>query len=140
MNFVTEDEEFTLRGVRVLVVDDEADTRDVLSVIFGHYGAEVRAVASAAEALAAMDQWLPDVLVSDIGMPEDDGYALIRKVRALGTERGGNVPALALTAFSRTEDRKRALSAGFHKHLCKPADPAELVTAVASLSKDRLHG
>jgi len=132
-------EEFTLRGVRVLVVDDEADARDLLSLIFSHYGAEVRAAASAAEALAAIDQWLPDVLVSDIGMPDDDGYALIRKVRALDTDHGGNVPALALTAFSRSEDRTRALSAGFHRHLSKPADPFDLVAAVASLSKDRLR-
>jgi CheY-like chemotaxis protein len=130
-------EEFTLRGVRVLVVDDEADARDLLTLIFTHYGAEVQAVASAAEALAAMDRWLPDVLVSDIGMPDDDGYTLIRKVRALDTDHGGNVPALALTAFSRSEDRKQALSAGFHGHLSKPADPVDLVTTVANLSKDR---
>jgi CheY-like chemotaxis protein len=132
-------EEFTLRGVRVLVVDDEADARELLTLIFTHYGAEVRAVASAAEALAAMDRWVPDVLVSDIGMPDDDGYSLIRKIRALDIDHGGNVPALALTAYSRSEDRTRALSAGFHRHLSKPADPVDLVTAVASLSKDRLR-
>jgi CheY-like chemotaxis protein len=124
-----------LEGVRVLVVDDNADIREMLGIVLQQYGAEVRAVASAAEALETLEQSLPDVLVSDIGLPEQDGYGLIRQVRSLRPEQGGSIPALALTAWSGAEDRLRALSAGFHSHLAKPTDPDELATVVARLSK-----
>ena len=93
----------------------------------------MRDCASAAEALQMIDEWQPDVLVSDIGMPVEDGYELMRKVRAREPERGGLVPAVALTAYARTEDARRALEAGYHAHIPKPVEPGELATVVASL-------
>ncbi len=107
----------TLRGVRVLVVDDEHDTREVLSVMLARYGAEIRTAGSAAEAREIFSRWKPDVLVSDIGMPEEDGYALIEQIRALPQEDGADVPAIALTAFASAQDKERALAAGFQRHL-----------------------
>jgi PAS domain S-box-containing protein len=133
-----------LDGLRVLVVDDEPDARDVLALILKQSGAAVMTACSVAEAmsiLASDSPSGPDVLVSDIGMPEADGYALIRQVRQLEPERGGLLPAIAVTAYNRASDRLRALSAGFQMHLPKPVEPEELVTVVASLSgrlaKDR---
>jgi CheY-like chemotaxis protein len=123
-----------LDGVRVLVVDDEADTRDLLSFSLRNYGAEVTALGSATEALAAIQQAKPDVLVSDIGLPGDDGYSLIRQVRALDEDRGGRVPAAALTAYAKDEDRHRAIAAGFQAHVTKPVELAELASVVASLA------
>jgi PAS domain S-box-containing protein len=123
-----------LDGVRVIVVDDEADTRDLLSFSLRNYGAEVRALGSASEALAAIQQDKPDVLVSDIGLPGDDGYALIRQVRALDEDRGGRVPAAALTAYAKDEDRTRAIAAGFQAHVTKPVELTELASVVASLA------
>jgi PAS domain S-box-containing protein len=123
-----------LDGVRVMVVDDEADTRDLLSFSLRNYGAEVTALGSASEALAAIQRDKPDVLVSDIGLPGDDGYALIRKVRALDEERGGRVPAAALTAYAKDEDRHRAIAAGFQAHVPKPVELAALASVVASLA------
>ena len=124
----------SLDGLRVLVVDDEADARDLLTTVLRQYGAEVTAVATASEALEALKQLKPNVLVSDIGMPEEDGYALIRKVRALDAEQGGRIPAVALTAYARAEDRKQALLAGFQLHVPKPVDPTELAVVVANLT------
>jgi CheY-like chemotaxis protein len=95
----------------------------------------VRTASSADEAIKQLEGRQPDVLVSDIGMPGEDGYALIRRVRSLAREQGGQVPALALTAFARSDDRRRAIGAGFHMHLAKPVEPDELVTVVASLAK-----
>jgi CheY-like chemotaxis protein len=112
-----------LQGVKVLVVDDDPDARDLVEFILERHGAEVRQAASAADALETLNQSLPDVLISDIGMPEEHGYSLIRKVRARETSRGGCIPALALTAWGRAEHRQQALSAGFQTHLAKPADP-----------------
>jgi len=123
-----------LDGVRVMVVDDEADTRDLLSFSLRNYGAEVTALGSASEALAAIQRDKPDVLVSDIGLPGDDGYVLIRKVRALDEDRGGRVPAAALTAYAKDEDRHRAIAAGFQAHVPKPVELAELASVVASLA------
>ena len=128
-----------LQGVRVLVVDDDETSRYLVEVILAHYGAVVKAVSSAAEALAAIGQWRPNILVSDISMPEEDGYALIRQVRALDGP-AGQIPALAFTALTGTEDRQRALAAGFHLHLSKPTDPFELVTLVANLSQTGIVG
>lgn len=126
--------ELRLTGLRVLVVDDEADARELLLRILGEYDADVRAAASAEETLDIVSQWRPHVLVSDIGMPRTDGYDLIRAIRRLPAEDGGQTPALALTAFARSEDRQRALLAGYQAHLAKPAQPAELVTQIASLA------
>ena len=112
-----------LAGVRVLVVDDEADTRHVLRLTLEHAGAEVDTAASAAEARAAWGRATPDVLLCDIGLGSDDGYALLRALRALPREGGGRVPAIALTGYARQEDRARALSAGFDLHLAKPGPP-----------------
>jgi len=124
----------SLAGVDVLLVDDETDARESISAVLELCGARVRAVGSAAEAADAIDRRLPDVLVCDIGMPHEDGYALIRKVRARGPARGGALPAAALTAHARDEDRRRALEAGFHAHIAKPAEPAELASVVAALA------
>ena len=123
-----------LRDLRVLVVDDKADARDLICLILTSYEAEVRACASAAEALQILDEWLPDALVFDIGMPIEDGYELMRKVRAREPERGGRIPALALTAYARSEDARRAFEAGYQAHIPKPVAPDELATAVANLS------
>jgi PAS domain S-box-containing protein len=124
-----------LENVRVLVVDDEPDAREILTVILEQCGAQVKAVGSAPEAWEALQGWKPRVLLADIGMPGEDGYALIRRVRALPPEQGGNTPAAALTAFARTEDRVRALSAGFQIHVPKPVEPAELVAVVQNLAR-----
>lgn len=122
-----------LAGLRILIVDDEPDALEYFAAVLSDCGGEVLPVTSAREAMAALAQSVPDVLVSDIGMPGEDGYALIRKVRALPPERGGSLPALALTAYARSEDRLRALAAGFQMHLPKPCEPQELTMIVASL-------
>ncbi|WP_017315250.1 response regulator [Mastigocladopsis repens] len=122
-----------LDGVRILVVDDEADTRDFLVAAIEMCGGEVIAVSSVVEAIQVISQQRLDVLVSDIGMPGEDGYSLIRKVRTLPKEQGGEIPAVALTAYARAEDRMRSLSAGFQMHLSKPVEPDKLATVVASL-------
>ena len=123
-----------LGGLRVLVVDDEADTCEVLQTILESCGARVRATDSAAAALEAMAEESFDVLISDIGMPEEDGYSLITKVRALDKERGGGIPAAALTAYAAEEDRIRTLRSGFQIHVPKPVSPNELVAVVANLA------
>ncbi|PTL76217.1 response regulator [Vitiosangium sp. GDMCC 1.1324] len=123
-----------LESVRVLVVDDEPDTRELIGLVLAEHHAEVRTVGSAAEALAELARFRPMVLVSDIGMPEEDGYSLIQKVRRLPRDQGGVVPALALTAFARAEDRTRAILEGYQMHLAKPVEPLELMTYVASLA------
>jgi signal transduction histidine kinase/ActR/RegA family two-component response regulator len=128
-------DDFTaLRGVRVLVVDDAADARELLVTVLEQYGAEAVAVGSAADALEAVRRQPPDVLVSDIGMPGESGYALVRRLRALPRHAGGNVPALALSAYARDDDSQQALRAGFQLHLGKPVEPARLAAAVAALA------
>lgn len=122
-----------LDGLRVLIIDDESDARNMLTIMLEQCGVEVTAVGSVQEAIQALEHVKPDVIVSDIGMPDEDGYSLMRKVRALNRERGGDIPA-ALTAYAGAEDRKRALLAGFQVHIPKPVDPAELVAVVASLA------
>jgi PAS domain S-box-containing protein len=124
----------SLQGLKVLVVDDEADTRELIGEVLKECGSEVIITRSAAEALEAIEQHQPDILISDLGMPDEDGYSLIEKIRALPSERGGNIPAAALTAYARAEDRMRVLRSGFQFHLPKPVDSAELVTVVASLA------
>ena len=123
----------SLSGLRVLVVDDEIDARSLLTTMLERCGAQVVAVGSAREGLESVESWKPDVLIADIGMPVEDGYGLIKKVRALPKERGGQTPALALTAYARTEDRVRALSEGYQVHLAKPVDRFELAAVVTSL-------
>ena len=123
----------SLDGLQILVVDDEADSRVFLATVLEQCGASVRAVASADLAIENIKLLKPDVLLSDIGMPEQDGYSMIRKVRALTVEQGGQIPAVALTAYARAEDRMRAIAAGFQMHIPKPVEPAELATVVASL-------
>ncbi len=127
-----------LSAVHVFVVEDEEDTRDLLVTALEQCGADVSAFATVADALAAFDKTTPGVLVSDIGVPVEDGYSLIRKVRARQPDQGGTVPAVALTAYARPEDRARALDAGFHTHLAKPVDPSELVATVARLAGRRV--
>jgi signal transduction histidine kinase/ActR/RegA family two-component response regulator len=123
-----------LDGLRLLILDDDVDTRHVLETALGHMGAAVTAVGSAREALDAVGREPPDVVVSDIRMPGEDGYAFIRKLRALSPERGGRTPAVALTAYPRVEDRARALEAGFQMHVPKPVQPNELAAVVAALA------
>jgi signal transduction histidine kinase len=122
-----------LQGLNILVVDDDLDTCETIAAVLAAAGAEIRTCLSASQALAAIDATVPDLLVSDIAMPGDDGYALIRKIRARRTEDGGRIPAVALTAYGRTEDRTKALSAGFHTHVGKPVEPSQLVSVVASV-------
>jgi PAS domain S-box-containing protein len=124
-----------LEGLHVLVVDDEEDARRLICTVLELCQAQVTTASNAADALALLQQNPPDVLVSDLGMPNEDGYSLIHKVRSLPKERGGEVPAVALTAYARTEDRLQVLRAGFQVHLPKPIEPAELVAVVASLAR-----
>ena len=126
--------DLSLAGVRVVVVDNDPAAVDLISEVLTRAGGDIRGCASAEIALHTLTQWLPDVLVSDIEMPGQDGYTLIRKVRALLPEQGGKTPAVALSAFSRPEDRIRSLLAGFNIHVSKPVDPAELTAIVASLA------
>src|SRR5262245_55063282 len=123
-----------LKGVSVLIVEDDPETLDLLKFILDQRAAQVTTAASAAEALRVLEDSPADVLVSDLAMPDQDWYDLIRRVRSLAPERGGNVPAVALSAYTRAEDRMRALAAGFSLHLPKPVDPSELVAALARLA------
>lgn len=124
-----------LAGIRVLVVDDEEDAREVLAMMLRASGASVDQAASAEEARRAFTHQRPDVVVSDIGMPGETGYSLIESIRELSPDKGGKVPAIALTAYARSEDRTKALSAGFNTHVPKPVEAAELVAVVASLAR-----
>jgi signal transduction histidine kinase len=128
--------ELLLAGLQVLVVDDEPDTREFIAIALQQYGAVVKAVASAPEAMGVLEGWQPDVLVSDIGMPQEDGYELIRKVRASEAGRGTQIPAVALTAYARNEDRTRAIAEGFQMHMSKPVQLGELAELVANLAKN----
>ncbi len=123
-----------LAGIKVLVVEDEPDARDLARRVLSECHANVLTASTASEAIMAVEKEKPDVIVSDIGMPDVDGYELLRRIRALGPERGGRAPAIALTAFARTEDRMRALRAGFLVHVSKPVEPSELVATVASVA------
>ncbi|PSB02754.1 response regulator [Merismopedia glauca] len=129
--------ELDLTGIRVVLVDDDPDTRELLAFILKEYGAEAMVVASAGEVLTLLESFKPDILVTDIGMPDMDGYTLLRQVRSLPPERGGQVPAIATTAYARMEDRQQALTAGFQKHIAKPIDPSKLVAAISDLLSQR---
>lgn len=124
----------TLANLQLLVVDDEDDTREFLITLLEHEGAMVRSATSVAEALAALETSWPDVLLSDIGMPQADGYELIARVREMEVIRGGQMPAIALTAYARESERKQALEAGFQMHLSKPVDLTKLIIAIANLA------
>src|SRR5262249_40299024 len=132
------DQALELDGLRVLAVDNDSDARDLIKTILTQYGAIVETASSTCQALALFDspeEWQPELLISDIEMPEADGYQLIRKLREMELRRGSKrAPAIALTAYARTEDRLRSLSAGFHMHVTKPVEPVELLTIVASLT------
>jgi signal transduction histidine kinase/ActR/RegA family two-component response regulator len=123
-----------IAGLRVLLVDDEPETLGTLAAFLEERGAQIKAVSSVRDAFEAFQAWRPDVLVSDIAMPEEDGYALIHRIRGREREHGGHVPAIALTAYARVEDRLKILSSGFQMHVPKPVDPVELVTVIASVS------
>jgi len=121
-----------LEGLRILVVDDELDSRDLVTAILTRCGGEVNCCESAAEAIMAVKNWKPDLLVSDIGMPFEDGYSLIKKLRKLRSKQARETPAVALTAYATNEDRERALAAGFQMHVPKPIDPTGLVRSIAA--------
>jgi CheY-like chemotaxis protein/two-component sensor histidine kinase len=125
-----------LDGLHILLVEDNVDGRQVMSMMIEQAGARVTAVASVKEALEALESLQPDALVSDIGLPDEDGYALIRRLRSREAEHGGFLPAVAMTGFVRTEDRARILAAGFQLHVPKPIDPAELMVAIAAVARD----
>ena len=123
-----------MKGLRVLVVDDD-DSRAVIAEMLLQFGAEVLTAASANDALQALELWSPDVLLSDIEMPNEDSYSLLQKIRSKDGKSGGLIPAAALTAYSRSEDRVRVLKAGYQSYLPKRVDPHELALMVASLAK-----
>jgi PAS domain S-box-containing protein len=126
-----------LHGLRVLVVDDDADARELLRIALINAGGSVEVAESAAEAIEALRDFHPHVLISDIGMPGEDGYTLMERVRRLGAAEGGAIPSVALTAYTRAEDRRKALAAGFATHLAKPIEPDDLVSTVAHLGRAR---
>ncbi|BDA70612.1 hypothetical protein RIVM261_074570 [Rivularia sp. IAM M-261] len=122
-----------LQGTRILVVDDDQDSQELLAFMLEQEGAEIQTASSAVEALNLITQWQPDVLLSDIGMPQMDGYTLIRHIRNLPKEQGGEVPAIALTAYAAEADKETALSSGFQQHIAKPVDPVECIGAIIQL-------
>ena len=122
-----------LYGLKILVVDDDVDTRELIDWVLRRAGAEVVAAGSAREALEALEKERFHLIISDIAMPEEDGYSLLKKVRALAPEHGGRIPAIALTAHSMVTDRLQSLRAGFQSHVPKPVVPEELVEVVASI-------
>ena len=124
----------SLDGLRVLLVDDEPEAREILATVITRTGAEVKSCTSASEALAELIEWKPDVILSDIAMPEEDGYSFIGKVRSLPREQGGHTPAAALTAYARDIDRQEALAAGYQMHIAKPIGAGQLVSMIAKLA------
>jgi CheY-like chemotaxis protein len=125
-----------LEGLRILIVDDELDTRDLIATVLLRCGAEVKGCETAAEAFEQFQEWPPDLLISDIGLPGEDGFSLIKKVRETDAE-GEQVPAIALTAYASPDDRARVLDAGFQMHIAKPVDPEQLVAMAADLAARR---
>ncbi|MEH1903270.1 MAG: response regulator [Nostoc sp.] len=129
----------SFKGLRLLVVDDDPDTRTLLTFLFELDGAEIVTAASAGEALEIMSSFKPDVLISDIYLPDEDGYSLLLKARNLEAKRGRKIPAIALTASALDEDRKRASLAGYDIYRCKPVDLDELASVVANLARLELY-
>ena len=134
-SIATDTDDRTLAGMRVLVVEDEAETCELVSTLLKQQGAAVAGVNSADQAMSVFDTFKPSLLISDIGMPGEDGYSLMCRIRALAPEAGGHVPAIALTAFTRAEDRLRALSSGFHAHISKPIDAQKLVSEILRVAR-----
>jgi len=124
----------SLDGLRVLLVDDEPEARQIISTVILRTGAEVKTCESAHEALAKLSEWKPDVILSDIAMPEEDGYSFIRQVRLLPHDKGGDTPAAALTAYARDIDRRQALAAGYQMHIAKPIGASQLISMIARLA------
>jgi CheY-like chemotaxis protein len=133
-NASTDPDAPNLCGLNVLVVDDEPDARELIKVILEQAQASVTTAGSTVQALELLGSSKPDVLVSDIGMPEADGYQFIRQVRSLPPAQGGKIPAVALTAYARQEDRKLALLSGYQMHITKPVEPSELIAVISSLT------
>jgi CheY-like chemotaxis protein len=125
-----------LQGVRVLVVEDEEDAREFVGALLESRGASVRLTASAAEAYVSLDEGVPDVILSDIGMPDEDGYSFARRLRTFPRERGGVTPIVALTAYASAQDRRRAIEAGYDYHLPKPVDTEELIRVLDRLARE----
>jgi signal transduction histidine kinase/ActR/RegA family two-component response regulator len=125
---------YSLDGLRVLLVDDEPEARQIISTVITRTGAEVKTCESAHEALAKLSEWKPDVILSDIAMPEEDGYSFIRQVRSLPYDKGGDTPAAALTAYARDIDRRQALAAGYQMHIAKPIGASQLISMIARLA------
>src|SRR5262249_27478528 len=124
-----------LAGLRVLIVDDDADASDMLKFALQSCGAEIRTSSSVSDALQSIEEWLPSTILTDINMPGEDGYSLIRRLRSLDASDRASIPAIALTAMARPEDGDRALSSGFQMHIPKPVDIEELTKAIVSLTK-----
>jgi CheY-like chemotaxis protein len=120
----------------ILLVDDHPDAREVVSEILRRQRAKVAAAASAREAMMSLESLKPDLLLTDIGMPDENGFALLRKLRELPAEQGGAIPAIALTAFASADDRHQAIEAGFHAHLAKPVNPEELIDTVNRFGRE----
>jgi CheY-like chemotaxis protein len=128
-----------LSGVDVLVVDDEDDSRELLKTVFESYGATARTADSVADAMREIDRQVPHVIVSDIGMPNEDGFSFLRRLRARPPRLGGEVPAIALTAYASAADREEALAAGYRAHVAKPFHPADVVRLVHHLTRPALQ-
>jgi CheY-like chemotaxis protein len=126
---------FDFTGIRVLTIDDDLDTRELLKILLTQYGADVLTVASADKVLEALETFRPHVLINDIGMPKVDGYALIQLIRALPPEKGGQIPAIALTAYAGEDDCQRAMTSGYQQHIAKPFEADQLFQAVLTLAK-----
>ncbi|MBD1997286.1 response regulator [Oculatella sp. FACHB-28] len=127
-----------LDGLKVLIVDDDSDNLQFLAFLFEVYGAEIAAVSSANYAFQSVLEWQPHILVSNVSMPDEDGYMLIRRIRGLTVEQGGQVPAIALTANAKESDREQALAAGFQQHLAKPVDPDVLLQAALEMVPSKI--
>jgi len=138
-SFEQSESEAMLKGVRVLLVEDNEDSRDMLKIMFEQHGLDITAVDSAAAALFAVKEIKPDILVSDVGLPGEDGYALISKIRQLSPEQGGTIPAVALTGYASSQDRARALEVGYQEHLSKPVDIDKLLELVEKLVSRSKH-
>jgi CheY-like chemotaxis protein len=132
------DGELNLQGLKVLVVDDNLDNLQLSTFLFESCGAAVTAVSSASDAFQVCVERQPDILVSDIGLPDESGYTLIRRIRELSVEEGGQTLAIALTGHTQESDRKQSLAAGFQQHLSKPVDPDELLQAVLELTSSKV--
>ncbi|RUT01802.1 hypothetical protein DSM106972_064250 [Dulcicalothrix desertica PCC 7102] len=129
----TSESSLNLNGIKILVVDDETDSRELVKFIVEQAGAEVIAADGAKQALATLTQWLPNILISDIGMPEMNGYMLLQQVRTLAPQQGGQIPAIALTAYAGDYNKQQASLAGFQGHIAKPIEPINLLKAIKDL-------